>query len=232
MKVYTVGIVGESNYQAAVRGCSEGEKVLICHEPDNPFDDLALRVETVAGDVIGYIPKDNWLRGAIHDEGRGCAATIKFVGDNGYGVYGVRLYVTLTDDLVPSRSYSGEAKPSRRPAAITPTELHQLIRDLIVENSAKITCTCGEVYSWPIAGLTEGTEAVCPRCKAVEIITRDQLRSVDLAVINGVSAICLKQNIAPPSAAIIIKIAREPLPYSTPNQEPRRRKGFFRRLFD
>lgn len=232
MKVYSVSIVGESNYQAAVRGCSEGERVLICHEPDNPFDDMALRVETMAGEVIGYIPKSNWLRGAIHDEGRGCAATVQFVGDNGYGVFGVRLDVTLTDDLVPSRSYSGEAKPARPPAAMDPAVLRQLIRDLIVDNSAKITCPCGEVFSWPIAGLTEGTEAVCPRCKAVEVITRDQLRTVDLAVINGVSAICLKHKVEPPSAATILQIAREPLPAAVPNREQPRRKGFWSRLFD
>jgi hypothetical protein len=57
MKIYPLGLVGESNYQAAIAQCHEGERVGIYHEPDNPYDDLALRVENNIGQVIGYISR-------------------------------------------------------------------------------------------------------------------------------------------------------------------------------
>jgi hypothetical protein len=105
MKIYPLGIVGESNYQASIAKCRQGESVQICHETENPFDPQALRVENFLGKVIGYIPKDCWLRDAIHDQGRGCAATIKDIMLGDSGIYGVVLDVTLTDDTVNVRKY-------------------------------------------------------------------------------------------------------------------------------
>jgi hypothetical protein len=74
-------------------------------EPTNPFDSLALRVETRRGEVIGYIPKSSWLRAAIHEEGRGCASTIASIAAGGAGLLGVVIDVTLCDDDLPLREY-------------------------------------------------------------------------------------------------------------------------------
>jgi len=57
MKVYPLGIVGEAHCQDAIDWCYPGDPVRICHEVDNPFDNMALKVETQYGDKLGYIPK-------------------------------------------------------------------------------------------------------------------------------------------------------------------------------
>lgn len=118
-KVYPVGIVGEANYQAAIRSCCAGERVYVCHEEGNPHDDLALRVETGGGRTIGYIARSSWLREAIHEQGRGCVATIMAIEGEGRGALGVVLNVTLTDDDISVRAYQGAGGVSapRRPEA-------------------------------------------------------------------------------------------------------------------
>jgi hypothetical protein len=179
MKVYSVGIVGERNYQAAIRATSPGERAFVCLEDGNPYDDLALRVENAAGETIGYIAKSSWLRDAIHDEGRGCAATIKSVGRAANGQdFGVVLDVTLTDDDLPVRYYgragASDAAPARSAAAAaapastpwpTPKQIDYLA-PLIAAAVIPVTCGCGAVYRIGLGGLTSGAVLDCPACKA------------------------------------------------------------------
>lgn len=73
---YPVGIVGESQYQAAIIRCRVGDRVRLWHEADNPHDGLALVAKTGGGETIGYVPRDCWLRDAVHEEGRGATASI------------------------------------------------------------------------------------------------------------------------------------------------------------
>lgn len=114
-KIYPLGLVGESNYQAAIGSCHEGERVYVCHEPDNPYDRLALRVETGGGQVIGYIPKSSWLRNAIHEEGRGVTTTILSIEKaRGTKNMGVVINVVLSDDDVSERSYETRPEPQKR----------------------------------------------------------------------------------------------------------------------
>jgi hypothetical protein len=103
-KIYPVGLVGESNYQEQISSCSRGERVYICHEADNPYDDLALKVETAGGQTLGYIARSSWLRDAIHEQGRGVTAVIKEIAGP-EGRIGVVIDVTLTDDEVYHRQY-------------------------------------------------------------------------------------------------------------------------------
>ncbi len=115
MKIYPLGLVGESNYQRAIRDTYVGGVVRVCHEIDNPFDELALRVENGSGQVIGYIPKTSWLRDAIFGSGRGCAATVREITKGGNGMLGVVINVTLTDDVIHERKYQpapAKAAPS------------------------------------------------------------------------------------------------------------------------
>jgi hypothetical protein len=102
---YHVGLAGESFYQPQIEWSSPGERVWVCHEPNNPHDDLALRVETGGGQTIGYIPRGNWLRRAVHEQGRGLAATIASIAGGEGEFLGVVITVALTDDEVPIRSY-------------------------------------------------------------------------------------------------------------------------------
>lgn len=105
MSTYPTGIVGERNYQDAIARCIEGEPVQVCHEIDNPYDKLALRVENARGEIIGYIGRDSWIRDCIHDEGRGCVATIRTIAVGETGMLGVVLNVMLSDEQVHKRRY-------------------------------------------------------------------------------------------------------------------------------
>lgn len=135
MKVYPLGIVGEAHCQQAIEGCSAGEPVRICHEPDNPFDNMALRVETRAGEKLGYIAKSSWLRDAIHEQGRGVTATILSINDAEGGKKGVVLNVTLTDDDLPERFYGEDGPPdvigAARSAFATGATVANIFRKLI-----------------------------------------------------------------------------------------------------
>ena len=111
-KIYPVGIVGEANYQRAIGRCVEGQRVRILHEPDNPYDPEALAVVTEDDETIGYIARDCWLQGAIHEEGRGCEASIKEITSVGAGKRGVVIDVTLCGRGVGTRTFR------RAPAAI------------------------------------------------------------------------------------------------------------------
>jgi hypothetical protein len=76
LKQYFLGIVGEASYQPVIRQCAPGQRVHIVRETENPYDNEALAVTTDGGDTLGYIARDCWLRDAVHEEGRGCEATI------------------------------------------------------------------------------------------------------------------------------------------------------------
>jgi hypothetical protein len=111
LRTYQLGIVGEANYQPAIRRCTIGDCVRIVHEPDNPYDDLALAVVTERGDIIGYVPRDCWLQGAVHDEGKGCDATIKSIGSGDSGKLGVVLDVCLNSKGLDERECSRAPPP-------------------------------------------------------------------------------------------------------------------------
>ena len=114
---WPVGIVGESHYQAAIARCSPGERVEVLREPDNPYDSLALTVVTAQGDTIGYIPRINWLQDAIHNEGRGCDATIKSIGANDSDeLLGVVLDVSTNGWGVGERAFSRVSETSAEPS--------------------------------------------------------------------------------------------------------------------
>ena len=105
-KTYPVGIVGEANYQASIRRCGTGQRVHILRQPDNPYDADALAVVTIDGETIGYIARDCWLQGAIHDEGRGCEASIMEISRAGNGNLGVVLEVMLCGRGVGACAYA------------------------------------------------------------------------------------------------------------------------------
>jgi hypothetical protein len=106
-RTYSVGVAGESNYQDAIRACSVGQLVDVVHETGNPYDDQALAVVVAAsGTLIGYIPRESWLRQAIHDEGKGCDAIILSIEGPEHR-RGVVLQVSLNHEGVVACAYSG-----------------------------------------------------------------------------------------------------------------------------
>jgi hypothetical protein len=116
-RTYQLGVVGEANYQLAIRRCSVGQCVHIVHEPSNPYDDHALAVVTEGDDTIGYVARDCWLQDAVHDQGKGCDATIKSIGSGDSGQLGVVLDVCLNSDGVEEREFNrAPVSPSSTPA--------------------------------------------------------------------------------------------------------------------
>lgn len=101
---YPVGLVGESNYQANIGNSRPGDHVRVLHEVKNPYDAQALVVLSSAGDKLGYIARDCWLRDAIHTEGHGCGAIIFAINPGPYGA-GVVLNVQLTGEGVEQCAY-------------------------------------------------------------------------------------------------------------------------------
>lgn len=121
MTSYKVGIVGESNYQPAIRRCEPGDPVRVMHEMGNPHDANALAVMTRTGDTIGYIGRDSWLREALNEQGKGCEAAIRSIATADGGDLGVVLDVTLNEEALDSRSYRAPGSETTAPAPTAKT---------------------------------------------------------------------------------------------------------------
>ena len=104
-KKYPTSIVGERSYQPAIFKCVAGQPVTLLRERDNPYDDLAIVVVCERRATIGYIARDSWLRDAIHDDAKGCRATIKSIDTGEAGVLGVVLDVELCTEPLGSRKF-------------------------------------------------------------------------------------------------------------------------------
>lgn len=97
-KAYPVRLVGTRSYAAAIKLGRLLDTVTILRETGNPYDADALVVVDGDGQTLGYIPRDNWVRRAIVDEGRGARAVIESVTIGAAGIAGMTIFVTLTDD--------------------------------------------------------------------------------------------------------------------------------------
>lgn len=108
-KTYPVGIVGEGAYQPAVKATNVGDYVDLVIEQDNPHSQkgIALRVDNMDGDTIGYLPEDHWLYRAIVKEGKGCLARVKSKSGKPVGIV---LEARLGNEEVPTLKY-GEKLP-------------------------------------------------------------------------------------------------------------------------
>jgi hypothetical protein len=106
-KTYPVPLVGEQHYQDAVELLELGEEVFVRHQPHNPYDAMALAAVDAAGDVIGYVPKDCFLRGAVFEQGKACSATVRSLEDDerGHGFIHVYLDIELCDGPIDTCEY-------------------------------------------------------------------------------------------------------------------------------
>lgn len=92
---YTIHLVGESNFQAAIRGIQAGSPVKLTPEPDNPHDGRAIKAVVNGTDTIGYVERDSWLTRAMLDDGTSVASRVHEVigGEVGKPSLGVVLEV-------------------------------------------------------------------------------------------------------------------------------------------
>lgn len=105
-------LVGVSHFQDALTRCAPGQPVKIIHEPDNPHDEMALRVDSMTGETIGYLPRRSPVHVAVHQHGRGVSAVIDSMGMGRACLIGARLSLALCDDVVPVQShFAGRPAP-------------------------------------------------------------------------------------------------------------------------
>lgn len=98
-------IAGVSHYQSALADCRPGQAVRLVHEPDNPHDPLALKIETLEGKTLGYAPRSSGLHVAVLEQGRGVSMTIASIGYSRACLIGATVSIALCDDEVLVRSY-------------------------------------------------------------------------------------------------------------------------------
>ena len=110
-KTYEVSIVGESHYRDAVRATDVGDYVDLVIENGNPHAEvhIALRVDNMDGDTVGYIPEDSWLYRAIITEQKGCLAKVVFKDGRPAGL---RLQVQLGGEPCPTVNYQERLVPA------------------------------------------------------------------------------------------------------------------------
>lgn len=111
---YTVHLVGEANYQAAIANLSTGDLVTIHPEPDNPHDPRALRCSDQTGATIGYIERDSWLTRAMIDQKTPIAASIEQIigGETDKPYRGVVLTILTGADAKPGGDFRKAAAQS------------------------------------------------------------------------------------------------------------------------
>jgi len=109
-------VAGVSFYQSALERCAAGQAVSLVHEPDNPHDPMAIRVVSILGETIGYVPRRSWIHHEIHERGRGIAAVIASIGYSRACLLGATISASVTDDRPAIRSYHAGAPVPESPA--------------------------------------------------------------------------------------------------------------------
>lgn len=108
-------VVGVSHYQKALEQCRPGQPIRLVHEPDNPHDEMALKVETLEGAAIGYLRRRSRLHVAILECGRGVSGVIASIGYGRACLIGATVSLAFCDDEVLVRSYYPDLPPPEPP---------------------------------------------------------------------------------------------------------------------
>jgi hypothetical protein len=67
-KQYPVRLVGEQHYRDACGACKIGDTIFIFRETHNPHDKKAIVAKNEMGQTIGYVPRESFVQGVIHDQ--------------------------------------------------------------------------------------------------------------------------------------------------------------------
>lgn len=116
---YTVHLVGESNFQAAIRGISAGTPVKLTPEPENPHDPRAIKAVVRGTDTIGYVERDSWLARAMLDDGTKVASRVHEIigGKADKPSLGVVLEVLTAEDAEAALSGKTASTTTTSPGA-------------------------------------------------------------------------------------------------------------------
>jgi HIRAN domain len=112
---YTAHLVGESNYQDAIELLSEGDSIELLHEPENQYDDRAIKAVDEDGSTVGYLERDSWVGRVLIDEGKDVVARVHEIIGGGPGrMLGVVLEIlTAKEALDPPPTSLPKRAPSR-----------------------------------------------------------------------------------------------------------------------
>lgn len=79
------------------KALTEGTVVSLVREPDNKYDDLAVRIDTVDGDKLGYVPRaKNEVLARLLSGGKmlyGSVSRVEIKGYNNWVVISVKIYM-------------------------------------------------------------------------------------------------------------------------------------------
>lgn len=102
---YSSELVGESNYQDAVRRLQVGDPIELVHEPDNAYDALAVKACDLSGRTVGYVPRGSWLQRLVAEDQTDAFALVRSVigGEPGKPALGVVLDVFTAKDASEAR---------------------------------------------------------------------------------------------------------------------------------
>jgi hypothetical protein len=109
-------VAGVSFYQEALERCSPGEAVRFVHEPDNPHDPLAIRIVSIHGETVGYVPRATWVHHVVHQLGRGLSGVLASIGYSRNCLLGATISVAICDDAPAVASYYPN-RPAPEPPA-------------------------------------------------------------------------------------------------------------------
>lgn len=118
---YSAHLVGESNYQGAVKRLRDGDPIELVHEPDNAYDDRAIMAATSDGATVGYLQRGSWIGRVLIDEQKPVAARVHEIIGGGRGqMLGIILEIlTATDAENPPDTPLPRLHGSREPARPT-----------------------------------------------------------------------------------------------------------------
>lgn len=74
---YVAGTTFVPNMRELEPGLSVGDHLSFAREPDNPYDEQAIRIQTEEGEKLGYVPRDdNVIFARLMDAGKRLYASI------------------------------------------------------------------------------------------------------------------------------------------------------------
>lgn len=140
-KKYSVGLVGEASYQAAIADLKPGEHIDLVPEPSNPHDPRAIAARDGEGRPIGYLPRDHWLTEALLDQAKSCTTIVERIegGDDGRPSLGVVLQVELASTLKSAK----DPIPAHTRVMLKDVRPKPIDEDRAVSSNKKIGKGCG-----------------------------------------------------------------------------------------
>ena len=143
MRQYRVGLVGESNYQPAIRRTKVGTPVDLIHEPNNPHDKTAISARIPGGATIGYVPRDSWIKRAVLDEGWAMRARVGAINGEQTGNLGVVLDLVMLDDAEVEKGalpvFQDTLSQSNKPSKVAVKTQPGLISMIVVALLKQVT---------------------------------------------------------------------------------------------